>query len=90
MPRFNLRFYGRTVSAPAERPVLSRKARTGNEPQRGDLFKNIIENLPHNDRDIIEISKKIKVAPGIIVARLQYENLVPKSFGNELKVGLTF
>ena len=56
--------------------------------RRGDLFKNIIENLPHNDRDIIEISKKIKVAPGIIVARLQYKNLVPKSFGNELKLGV--
>jgi hypothetical protein len=26
-------------SASAERPVLRRKARTGNEPQRGDLFR---------------------------------------------------
>ena len=25
--------------APSERPVFSRKARTGNEPQRGDLFR---------------------------------------------------
>jgi hypothetical protein len=44
-----------------------------------------MQNLPHNVRDIIKIAEKIKVAPGIIVARLQYENLVPKSFGNELK-----
>jgi hypothetical protein len=43
--------------------------------------------LPHNVRDIIEISKKIKVAPGIIVGRLHYKNLVPKSFGNDLKLG---
>jgi hypothetical protein len=51
---------------------------------------NIIENLPPNVRDIIEISEKIKVVPGIIVTRLQYKNLVPKSFGNKLKEELSF
>jgi Zn-dependent peptidase ImmA (M78 family) len=51
---------------------------------------NILADLPLNEEKILEIAEKIKVAPGIIVARLQYENLVPKSFGNELKVGLTF
>jgi addiction module HigA family antidote len=49
---------------------------------------NILAALPLNAEKILKISEKIKVAPGIIVARLQYENLVPKSFGNELKVGV--
>jgi HTH-type transcriptional regulator/antitoxin HigA len=49
---------------------------------------NILAVLPLNAEKILKISEKIKVAPGIIVARLQYENLVPKSFGNELREGV--
>lgn len=35
--------------------------------------------------EIERYAKKLGVAPGIIVGRLQHEDLVSKAFGNELK-----
>ena len=48
-------------------------------------WKEIINNLPLMPLEIERYAKKIKVAPGIIVGRLQHKNLVLKTFGNELK-----
>jgi HTH-type transcriptional regulator/antitoxin HigA len=48
-------------------------------------WKEIKNNLPLMPLQIKQFSKKIRVAPGIIVGRLQHEDLVSKAFGNELK-----
>jgi hypothetical protein len=45
----------------------------------------IVENLPLIPQQIKRYAQKLRVAPGIIVGRLQYANLAPKAFGNELK-----
>jgi addiction module HigA family antidote len=49
-------------------------------------WKEIVRNLPLMPWEIEKYSKKLRVAPGIIVGRLQHEGLVPKAFGNELKI----
>jgi len=51
-------------------------------------WQQIAGNLPLTYGQIIEISKRLRVAPGIIAGRLQHENLVRQSFGNELKTSI--
>lgn len=48
-------------------------------------WKEIVYNLPLIPMQIERYAKKLRVAPGIIVGRLQHEDLVPKAFGNKLK-----
>jgi addiction module HigA family antidote len=48
-------------------------------------WKEIKTNLPLTPVEIKRISKKLRVAPGVIVGRLQHENCIAKSFGNDLK-----
>ena len=48
-------------------------------------WKEIVNNLPLMPLQIERFAKKLRVAPGIIVGRLQHENLISKAFGNELK-----
>jgi HTH-type transcriptional regulator/antitoxin HigA len=48
-------------------------------------WNEIVENLPLIPQQIKRYAQKLRVAPGIIVGRLQYANLAPKAFGNELK-----
>lgn len=48
-------------------------------------WKEIIANLPLMPMEIEEYARKLRVAPGIIVGRLQHEDLVSKTFGNDLK-----
>jgi HTH-type transcriptional regulator/antitoxin HigA len=49
-------------------------------------WKELVSGLPLTPMELVRYGKKIGVAPGIIVGRLQYEELVPKSFGNQLKI----
>ena len=48
-------------------------------------WNEIVNNLPLKILEIERYAKKLGVAPGIIIGRLQHENLVLKAFGNELK-----
>lgn len=48
-------------------------------------WKEITSNLPLMPFQIERYAQKLRVAPGIIVGRLQHEDLVSKSSGNELK-----
>jgi addiction module HigA family antidote len=48
-------------------------------------WKEIKNSLPLKPLKIERLAKKLRVAPGIIVGRLQHEGLVSKAFGNELK-----
>ncbi len=48
-------------------------------------WKEITSNLPLMPMQIERYAKKLRVTPGIIVGRLQHEDLVSKAFGNELK-----
>lgn len=48
-------------------------------------WKEIINRLPLMPLEIKRLAKKLRVAPGIIVGRLQHNDLVSKAFGNELK-----
>lgn len=49
-------------------------------------WKKIVSNLPLMPMEIESYAQKLRVAPGIIVGRLQHENSVSNAFGNELKV----
>lgn len=48
-------------------------------------WKEIVCNLPLMPMQIERYAQKLRVAPGIIIGRLQHEDLVSKAFGNELK-----
>jgi HTH-type transcriptional regulator / antitoxin HigA len=48
-------------------------------------WKEIINRLPVMHLEIERLAKRLRVAPGIIVGRLQHEDLVSKAYGNELK-----
>lgn len=48
-------------------------------------WKEIVNSLPILPIEIERYAKKLRVAPGIIVGRLQHEKRVSKAFGNELK-----
>jgi Zn-dependent peptidase ImmA (M78 family) len=48
-------------------------------------WKEIANNLPLMPLEIESHAYKLGVAPGIIIGRLQHEDLVSKAFGNELK-----
>ena len=48
-------------------------------------WKEIVNNLPLMPLEIERYAKKLRIAPGIIVGRLQHEDLVSKAFGNDLK-----
>jgi HTH-type transcriptional regulator/antitoxin HigA len=49
-------------------------------------WKAIVSQLPLTLSAIAEYAQQLRVAPGIIIGRLQHENLVSKAFGNELKI----
>jgi HTH-type transcriptional regulator / antitoxin HigA len=51
-------------------------------------WQQIVGKLPLTSAQIIEISGRLRVAPGIITGRLQHEKRVKQSFGNELKTGI--
>ena len=48
-------------------------------------WKEIISNLPLMPLEIKIYAKKLRIEPAIIVGRLQHDNLISRSFGNELK-----
>lgn len=48
-------------------------------------WKEITSNLPLMPMQIERYAKKLRVTPGIIVGRLQHEDLVSKAFRNQLK-----
>ncbi|MBX7203227.1 MAG: HigA family addiction module antidote protein [Bacteroidia bacterium] len=48
-------------------------------------WKEIRNSLPLKPMEIKSFAQKLRLAPGIIVGRLQHDDLVSKAFGNELK-----
>jgi addiction module HigA family antidote len=48
-------------------------------------WKEIKNKLPMMTKEVEQFASKIRVAPGIIIGRLQHEDLVSKAFGNDLK-----
>jgi HTH-type transcriptional regulator / antitoxin HigA len=52
-----------------------------------DIFRQFIQSWDGRSLSSIEVfAKKIKIAPGIVVGRLQHDNRLPNSHGNGLKV----
>lgn len=49
------------------------------------LWTEITNNLPLTPSEIESYAKTIRVAPGIIIGRLQHEKLASRAFGNEFK-----
>jgi len=49
-----------------------------------DITKDFTDKI--TEQNIVQIAKKYKTHPAIVLGRLQHLNLVPYSFGNELKL----
>jgi HTH-type transcriptional regulator / antitoxin HigA len=49
-------------------------------------FASLVENRPFSGERIISFATRVGIAPGIVVGRLQHENLLPYSHLNSLKV----
>lgn len=49
-------------------------------------WKEIVANLPLMHGQIEQYAQKLRVPPGVIVGRLQHEEKVSNSFGNDLKI----
>lgn len=49
-------------------------------------YKQFVKEGSFNKSDIIDLSKKVKIAPGIVVGRLQHDGFIHHSKHNELKI----
>ena len=50
-------------------------------------YRRFVSSWDHRSLDYIKaFADKVKIAPGIVVGRLQHDELLPKSHGNRLKV----
>jgi HTH-type transcriptional regulator/antitoxin HigA len=52
-------------------------------------WREIVQNLPLTLLEIEQYAQEFRVAPGVIVGRLQHEELVSRAFGNSLKSSIT-
>ena len=45
--------------------------------------REMLDNAPFNERDIIDFAKKYNTHPGIIIGRFQHKKMLPYSVGRQ-------